>query len=410
MTRTATGTSGHTTPAGTSYLYVAVNALGSKKIGVRAAPTPGALAENLRRDHLLLLRSYRLPAWAGAADEAGAVPLRDVAALNEQLANLLKRGVPLIEALEVAASVVKPETKSKIEKMREMVSSGASFADACQRVGGFDPIAIAVYRSAERSGDLAGAAARLGVAARRRQAIASKAITLTIYPIVVLCISVIVATVMLTVVVPSMGGALEQLGADLPWYSEIIFVSAEFVRNNMLWVGTAVVGLLTLAVLGRRVLLRIALSIVQRLPVVRRLRLAVDSARFFSVMGAMTRSGVPVADALRTASASVHQPRLRSQLETLERKLIEGGVFRTLIESVDAFPIATRRLLIAAERAGDLDSAFDSLATDMTNEVDTLSDRMLALLEPALIVVMFMVIGALLVAIMLPLLSTFQAV
>jgi type II secretory pathway component PulF len=96
---------------------------------------------------------------------------------------------------------------------------------------------------------------------------------------------------------------------------------------------------------------------------------------------------------------------LRRQLETLRTRLIEGGVLRVLIENVTALPLATRRLLIAAERAGDLETAFDSLAADMADEVDRRSTRLLAALEPLLIVAMFMVVGTILLAIMLPIIG-----
>ena len=397
-----------TTPP--SFVFVAVNAVGTKKFGVRAAPSAGALADGLRRDHLLLLKSWRLPSWAGSAESADGLPLRDEAALNEQLATLLQRGVPLIEALEVGATVVSLGTRTKIERMREMVSSGASFADACERVGGFDTVAVAVYRSAERTGDLGGAASRLAASARRRMKIGGKAVTLAIYPTVVLAISVIVITIMLLVVVPALSTMLRDMNATLPWYSEAIFDFADFARRNTLWMLTGVVGLLAVIVLARKAIIRALLGAASRLPVFRRMRLAVDSARFFSVMGAMSRSGVPVADALRVSAQAISEPRLRTQLERLERRLVEGGVFRSLIDEVDALPVATRRLLIAAERAGDLDGAFDALATDMAEEVDTLSDRMLALLEPALLVLMFMAIGSLLIAIMLPMLTMFQSI
>jgi type II secretory pathway component PulF len=119
----------------------------------------------------------------------------------------------------------------------------------------------------------------------------------------------------------------------------------------------------------------------------------------------MSKSGVPLSDGLATTTLSITHPKLRAQLETLRRKLVEGGLLRTLIEDVTAFPVATRRLLIAAERGGDLDQVFDTLASDMAEEVDTRADRLLALLEPAIIVVMFAIIGALLLAIMIPLIT-----
>jgi len=123
------------------------------------------------------------------------------------------------------------------------------------------------------------------------------------------------------------------------------------------------------------------------------------------VMAAMTRSGVPLADALGVANDTVGLPALKAQLMTLRQKLIEGGVLRMLIENVSALPLATRRLLIAAERAGDLETAFDGLASDMADEVDRKATRLLAALEPLLIVCMFLMIASILLSIMVPLIT-----
>jgi type II secretory pathway component PulF len=96
---------------------------------------------------------------------------------------------------------------------------------------------------------------------------------------------------------------------------------------------------------------------------------------------------------------------LRKQLERLRTRLVEGGLLRILIDEASQLPMATRKLLIAAERSGDMESVFATLATDMADEVERRSSRLLAVLEPLLIVVMFLIIGSLLISILLPLLT-----
>jgi len=122
-------------------------------------------------------------------------------------------------------------------------------------------------------------------------------------------------------------------------------------------------------------------------------------------MAALSRSGVPLADALGIANGAVRHPTLHKQLSTLRTRLIEGGVLHGLIDKVVALPLATRRLLMAAERAGDLDTAFDGLASDMADELDRRTSRLLALLEPAVIVLMFLIIGSMVLALMIPMLT-----
>ena len=84
---------------------------------------------------------------------------------------------------------------------------------------------------------------------------------------------------------------------------------------------------------------------------------------------------------------------------------------RQLIDTVTALPLPTRRLLIAAERSGDLESAFELLATDMAEEVERRSARLLAAMEPTMLVVMFFMIGSMVLSIMIPMIqSTANAV
>jgi type IV pilus assembly protein PilC len=123
------------------------------------------------------------------------------------------------------------------------------------------------------------------------------------------------------------------------------------------------------------------------------------------VMAATTRTGVPIADALAVANQVLGHPDMRRQLERLRTRLIEGGLLRQLIDEVTTLPIATRRLLVAAERAGDMESAFGTLAQDMTEQVDRTSTRLVSVLEPLAIIVLFAVIGSLIMAIMLPMLT-----
>jgi len=159
------------------------------------------------------------------------------------------------------------------------------------------------------------------------------------------------------------------------------------------------------AFLARKALFKLLGLISRRVPILRDVVMAQDAARFFTVMSAMTRSGITLADALGVATEALSHPKLKSQLTNLRTRLVEGGILRTLIDTVTALPLPTRRLLIAAERSGDMESAFELLADDMTEELERLSERLLAALEPAMLLVMFALIGGLVMAIMLPIIQ-----
>jgi len=387
--------------AASQFVFRAMRPDGATRLGVRAAADEAALAMALRRDDLLLLRAWRLPVRASETR----LPLGDEAALNGQLATLLSRGVTLVEALEVCASVVSKPTKPIVERLRERVAAGASFAEACEREGCFESATIAVYRSAERSGDLGGAAERLAESARGRKAIAGKAVTVMIYPSIVGVIAVLIMYGLLTFLVPMISEQIENLGSEVPGFSRAVFALGNWMNAHAVEVAAGAGLVVVLGLIFRRVVAARFMALGRGLPGVRPLLISTELARFFSVRGAMTRTGVPLADALGAATGTIGNPRLRGQLEDLRRRLVEGGVWRVLMQDVTALPLATRRLLIAAERGGDLDSAFDALAGDMSAEVETRSQRLLALLEPLVIVVLFALIGPLVLAIAIPLMT-----
>ncbi|MBK7403823.1 MAG: type II secretion system F family protein [Phycisphaerales bacterium] len=384
------------------FLYLAATPNGGRTFGLRQAKSERALAERLRRDRLTLLRTWRLPSALAVEPRLG---LKDQVELNSQLATLLTRGVPLVEALEVTATVVSPAMQPVVERMRELVAGGTSFAESCRKVGVFDEMTAAVYQAAERTGDLGGSAAQLAETARRQHAIQGKAATVMLYPAVVLTIAVCAAIVLLTVVVPRIGDALEGAGAKLPAFTKLLVELGTFMKAQWLWLALGA-GLVAIVLIAARVWVAGVVGRVSRsLPAFRQIVLAQESARFFSVMAALCKAGVPLADALGVATGAVRHPKLNQQLRSLRTKLVEGGVLHNLIDKVAALPLATRRLLMAAERAGDLDTAFDGLARDMADELERRTARLMALLEPAVIVVMFMIIGTLVLALMIPMLT-----
>lgn len=385
------------------FLYLAVTATGGRTMGLRRARDARHLAEQLRQQRLVPLRTWTLPDWAGAP--SARVSLKDQGELHTQLAQLLTRGVPLVEALDVCSTSVAPGTRPRVVRMRDMVAAGTAFADAARTVEMFDTVTIAVYRAAERTGDLGGAAKQLALTTRRQLAIQGKVGTLLLYPAIVLSISVVVCAVMIVFIVPRIGEALSGAGMELPWFTAMMVEVGLFVRAQWVWVLVGLLVLVTLAVSSRRAIRAVVMGLTRTVPVIRDVVLAQESARFFTVMGAMTRSGITLGDALAVSAGAVTHPELKDQLLTLRQKLVEGGSLRQLIDHVTALPVPTRRLLMAAERAGDLEAAFETLAGDLTEELDRRTQRLLAVLEPMLIVVMFLVIGSMLLAIMVPLLK-----
>ncbi len=389
-------------PLNSSFLYIASKPSGGKAIGVRSARSHRALAGTLRKERQVLIKTWKLPDWASNETE---LSLKDHAEFDAQLAQLLERGVPLTEAIEVAASVVKPANEDRVLQLRSLIAQGTSFADACKQVGSFDEVTCAVYKAAEKTGDLAGACKQLAIGARRRLEVSGKAATLMIYPCIVLIIALVAGLVMMTLVIPTIGESMASSGIKVPLFTEILVNIGTMLRANILILLGSTVVMIVIGLLWRSNLAKLAIKLTRNMPFVRDVVMEQELTRFFSVMGSMTRSGIVLSDAISVSSGVIGHPKLSRDLQRLQQRLIEGGLFRSLIEQVESLPLATRKLLVAADQAGDLESAFDSLAKDHSQNVDKKTDRLMAILEPLLIVILFLIIGPMILAIMLPMMN-----
>lgn len=390
-----------------SFIFIAAKVDGKKTLGMRSALDEGLLARELSKQKMVLIRSWRVPGWlAGQSDKP--LSLKDQAELTVQLSQLLSRGVPLVETLEVTAEAVSSKSKPRVEQVRELVRQGKSFSDAALETKTFDNATAAVFRASEKTGDLAGSADQLAKNAKRRIKIKETAQTLMFYPLIVLTISMMVGVFMLVFVVPQVAEAMKSAmgpDRDLPWATSTLASVGIFIRSSPLLIFGGIIVVITGILLARKYIAGAVLKLSHIIPVLKDVTLAQESARFFSVMAALSTGGVPLAEALGVANSTIHHTKLRKQLDDLRQSLIDGGVLRVLIDRIEAFPIGTRRLLIAADRAGNLDAAFESLAEDHTEQVERLSSRLLAVLEPLLIVAIFIIIGGMILAIMAPMLS-----
>lgn len=384
------------------FFFMASKSGGGMSVGVRNAPSDRALAAGLRSERMVLTRAIALPAWLASPAKLGA---GDQAALNEQLGQLLTRGVPLVESLEVASSVVSARARPAVMRVRQDVSGGSSFADACKRHGLADTVTSAIYHAAERTGDLDRATGEIARSIRRELTIRSRAQTVLIYPSVLMTIALLAGLLMLMVIIPMIGTSLKEADLSLPWYTEAMVDAGTAMRDVWYLVLLGIGGLGAGAMMARGLIVKIVTGTLTLLPPVKALLRTAESARFFTVMAAMTRSGLPLADALAVATRTIGDRRLRRDLDNVRNGLIRGGVLRNLLDKMVTLPLAVRKLLIAADRAGDLETAFSSLADDLTEKLDHRTRSLLALLEPAIIVLVFIPIGGMILSIMVPLLN-----
>ncbi|RMH16506.1 MAG: type II secretion system F family protein [Acidobacteria bacterium] len=351
-----------------------------------------------------LLRQLR---WPGRRRRR--LPAREFLAFNQELAALLRAGLPLLQSLDLMLERMEDENFREIlSEVRDQVKSGAELSEAFASFGDlFPPLYPSTLKAGERSGELEQVLRRFIRYLRLVLGARKKVFSALIYPTVLISLSVVMMLVMAVVVVPRFSRFYDDLDAELPALTQTTLSISFFLRDHFLWI---VAG----AVAGIWALRRWAGTEGGRV-VVDRWRLEVplvgDIFRYFSLsefcrsLSTLLAGGIPLLQALDTAVSAVSNAFVRRRLEPAIAAVREGQAFHRAVEDSGIFPPLGIDMIKVGEATGALDDMLASISDHFDEAVETRTERLLALFEPIMLVVMGVIVAALLVSIYLPMVS-----
>ncbi len=395
-----------------AYQYVAVDAGGKERKGVLEGDTPRHVRQLLRDRQLLPVEvtavetatrsTMRRPSRLGR----GGIGSLDLALVTRQLATLIKAGLPLDEALLAASEQTdKPRLKTIILGTRAKVIEGHTLASGLDDFPQAFPV---VYRATVAAGEQAGqldtVLERLADYTESRHSLRQKISHALVYPIVLTTLALTIVTFMLIYIVPKVVGVFETTGQELPVLTRSLIALSAFLQNWW-W---AVLGTLAAAVFATGRVLR-GENARRRLhwwilamPLLGRVTRGLNTARFTRTLAILTSSGVPVLEALRIGATVVSNLPMRDAVEDASVRVREGAAIGRSLAQSKLFPPMSIRLISSGEASGELDDMLERAATHQEDEMDNLLGTLLNVLEPALIVVMGLVVLAIVMAILLP--------
>ena len=395
-----------------AYQYVAVDAGGKERKGVLEGDTPRHVRQLLRDRQLLPVEvtavetatrsTIRRPSRLGR----GGIGSLDLALVTRQLATLIKAGLPLDEALLAASEQTdKPRLKTIILGTRAKVIEGHTLASGLDDFPQAFPV---VYRATVAAGEQAGqldtVLERLADYTESRHSLRQKISHALVYPIVLTTLALTIVTFMLIYIVPKVVGVFETTGQELPVLTRSLIALSAFLQNWW-W---AVLGTLAAAVFATGRVLR-GENARRRLhwwilamPLLGRVTRGLNTARFTRTLAILTSSGVPVLEALRIGATVVSNLPMRDAVEDASVRVREGAAIGRSLAQSKLFPPMSIRLISSGEASGELDDMLERAATHQEDEMDNLLGTLLNVLEPALIVVMGLVVLAIVMAILLP--------
>ena len=379
--------------------------------GVYAAEDEAHLRRELEQKGLLVLSLRRRGGLRrpGRAPGRRGVARREFMVFNQELATLLKAGLPLVESLDILRRRVdNPRFRALLDDVHGRVRSGEALSEAFDAQQGAVPgVYTASLLAGEKSGSLEQVVRRYVAHARIMAEVRRKTVSALIYPAILLGLSLAVVAIIVLRVVPAFAGFYGGLGAELPLATRAIMALSDLVRGYLLPLALVLAG--TAAALWRWLRRPDRSAVVDRLLL--RLPLAGALARKYATsqlsrtLATLLGGGIPLVTALDVAGRSIGNRYVSRQLDIVSREVREGQALSAALAARGIFPTVAVKMTEVGEATGALQEMLNSVADFFDEDLETTLGRFMTLLEPVLLVVMGIVIAAMLLALYMPLLQ-----
>jgi len=384
-----------------AYSYRALDPNGRVVQGRMLAGTLAELEQNLQRKGFVFINGEvsRERVWTR-------VPRRELMHFCFHLEQLLRAGVPILEALQdLHEASAHPAFRAATAEVLERIHGGAPFSEAlASHPEIFDRMFCALIHAGETTGRLPEVLAQIHEARKREDELAAYTRRLAIYPAVVLMVVCAALVVSLTCVVPELAKLFATTGQTLPASTRLLIALSELVTHHYPWlVGGLVVlagtcaAALRYSFAARLALDRFKLRAAVIGPVYRRIVLA----RFAALFAMSYTSGITILEGLRIAQEAVGNRAVRLALKHVEARVTEGQQLTQAFASAELFPSLVLRMLRVGEVTGALDSALSNVSYFYERDVRESILRLQAMIEPLLTVLL----GGLLMWVMLSVLG-----
>ncbi|REH36829.1 general secretion pathway protein F [Paraperlucidibaca baekdonensis] len=393
--------------------YVGVDPQGKRRKGVIDADSLRH-ARSLLRERQLVPISVNSASEKPAAQQSGAtftlfkpgLSAQDLALITRQLSTLVQAGLTLDDSLRsVAQQSEKSTVKRLLTAVRAKVVEGFTLAQSLAEFPqAFPSLYRATVAAGERAGHLDLVLNRLADYTESRYETRRKVQGALIYPIILTVLSLLIVVGLLTYVVPDIVKVFDNQGQALPVITQILIATSDFLRESL---GTLVLVVLVIGFIVYRVLQKPAMrfrwhAFMLRVPVAGKLVRDSQAARFVSTLAILTRSGVPLVDALRIAAEVVDNLPMREAVSQAADRVTEGGRLAPAIEQSKLFPPMMTNMVASGEASGELDDMLMRTGQMQERALTGSISTLVGLFEPIMLLMMAGVVLVIVLAIMLP--------
>jgi general secretion pathway protein F len=397
------------------YNYRASDAAGNVIQGTLEAREEGQVVLHLHQGGLIPLRINLAEAATGWQEKVpllrGRIPAREVVNFTQELAALLKAGLPLDRSLQALEHVTsRAAMKVVLAQVLRDLQEGKTLGDALSRHRIFSPLYVSLVEAGETGGFLEEALERLGDYLNTVSEFRSYLITALIYPMILAGVGSLSLILMLLYVVPRFESFFKEMGQNLFWSTRMLISLSQALRSYW-WLG-AILAVVAVLVLRRAVRSPEGQFQMDRFkmeaPILKDMSRRVAAVFFAKTLGTLLANGVPMVSSLRVVIASVNNRYLSKSLSGVLANVEKGQQLSGLLKKVGMFPELFLQMTAIGEETGHLADMLLSAATSLENDARAAVRRLLALLEPVLILVTSLVVAFIIVSLLLPILNLYE--
>ena len=389
----------------TLYAWEGINRKGQRVCGQATGHTPAMVKAQLRRQGISPGRVHKksplLPSLAPRIKPA------DITLFTRQLATLLKAGIALLQAFDIISEGVENlQLRELVKALKQHIASGHPLAAALRQYPRyFDELYCNLVAAGEIAGALETLLERVAIHLEKSQRLKTRIKKAMTYPVAVLVIATGVSTVLLIHVVPQFQNLFAGVNGQLPGFTLAVIALSELLQHAW-WMLALAVGAIMVAghhayrtYSGFRHWLAAGLL---KVPVAGKLLHRSAVARYARTLSTTFAAGVPLVQALGSVAGAVGNGPFKQAIERMRHDVSTGMQLNQSMHNSGLFPGMAIQMTAIGEESGTLDRMLEKVANHYESDVDTLVDNLTSLMEPLIMVVLGGIVGALVVAMYLP--------
>jgi type IV pilus assembly protein PilC len=370
-----------------------------------------ATAEELRARftqagyHVFSVKARGLLAGQGKAKK---VKLETFLVFNQQFLTLIKAGLPILSSIELLARRQKlPHFRAQLEDVATRVKNGESISESFEAQGGFPVVYTVTLLAGERSGNLEEVLQRYLDFQRVNLTFRKKLIASLIYPAVLVVMVTGMFIFLITYVVPQFAKLYEQLGTQLPAITTFLLKLGQWAQSYGLYaaVVAAIVGVLLVRWIKTDAGATLVDKVRINLPLIGNVWLKYQVGLFSRTLSTLLKGGLPLVPSLETAARSIDSKQISKAVFTSVESVREGKGLSVSLNATKMFPELAVEMVEVGESTGALPQMLNSVAEFFEEDVQTNLTAAMSLIEPAILIVMGVVVVTILIALYLPIFS-----